>query len=192
MSPGHSGLNSGVDILAGVDSGSLKQLTWVAALAGGVAVLLWRRRRPDLAALAAVVVFMAASAGAGIYVLNHLGDGRWGGDREARLDPPPLTETPLVGQFLGPLDGALNGMANGVNDFVDFRAALPVALEFFAAAGWALVALVPLGLVAAAVSSARARRRDAEAAAAVAEVGRLRAELEQVKRHVGYPADDII
>ncbi|WP_411375488.1 hypothetical protein ACLH0K_03575 [Arthrobacter sp. MPF02] len=135
---------------------------------------------------------MAASVGAGIYVLNHLGDGRWGGDQEARLNPPPLPETPMVGQFLVPLEGALNGMADGVNEFVDFRAALPVALEFFTAAGWALVVLVPLGLFSAAIGAARARRRDAEAAAAVAEVAQLRAELERVKRHVGYPADDII
>ncbi|MGC0238623.1 hypothetical protein [Arthrobacter sp. SD76] len=86
-----------MDILAGINSEWLKALTWIAALACGVAVLLWRPRRPDLAALAAVVAFLAASTGAGIYVLNHLGDGRWGGDQEARLDPPALSGAPLVG-----------------------------------------------------------------------------------------------
>lgn len=181
-----------MDIFAGIGSDWLKALTWIAALLCGAAVLLWRRRRPDLAALAAVVVFMAASIGAGIYVLNHLGDGRWGGDQEARLNPPSLSETPMVGQFLGPVDGALKGMADGVNDFVDFRAALPVALDFFAAAGWALAILVPLGAVSLAVNVAAGRRRAAEIAAAASELAHLRAELERVKRHVGYPADDII
>lgn len=181
-----------MDILAGINSEWLKALTWIAALACGVAVLLWRPRRPDLAALAAVVAFLAASTGAGIYVLNHLGDGRWGGDQEARLEPPELSGTPLVGELLGPLDGTLNAMADGVNDFVDFRAALPVALEYFAAAGWALALLVPVGGAVLAVNAAVSRRRNAQAAAAGSELADLRAELERVKRHVGYPADDII
>lgn len=181
-----------MDILAGVSSEWLKALTWIAALVCGVALLLWRPKRPELAALAAVLVFMAASVGAGIYVLNHLADGRWGGDKEARLNPPSFSETPVVGQFLEPLDGMMGGVADGVNDFVDFRAALPVALDYFAAAGWALAVLVPLGLLAVTINAARARRRDAESAAYRTEVAELRAELERVKRHVGYPADDII
>jgi hypothetical protein len=181
-----------VDILAGISSEWLKALTWIAALACAAALLFWRPRRPDLAALAAVIAYMAASVGAGIYVLNHLGDGRWGGDKEARLDPPSFAETPLVGEALRPLDGVMNGMADGVNDFVDFRAALPVALDYFAAAGWALALMVPLGVAAFATNTVRDRRRAAESAAQVTEVARLRAELELVKRHVGYPEHDII
>lgn len=162
-------------------------LTWLAALAAGALVLVWRRRRADLAALtAAVVVFMAANAGAGIYVLNHLADGRWGGDAQAKLVPPSLSGAPVVGQFLEPLDDAMAGMAGGVNDFMDFRAALPVALDFFAAAGWALAFSVPVALAAAAVQAGRARRRNAEFAAWRTEVEQLRAELDSVKRHVGY------
>ncbi|MGC0238622.1 hypothetical protein [Arthrobacter sp. SD76] len=86
----------------------------------------------------------------------------------------------------------MNAMADGVNDFVDFRAALPVALEYFAAAGWALALLVPVGGAVLAVNAAVSRRRNAQAAAAGSELADLRAELERVKRHVGYPADDII
>jgi hypothetical protein len=175
-----------VDILAGVNREWLAALTWLAALLTGVGVLLWHRRRADLAALTAVAVFMAANVGAGIYVLNHLADGRWGGDAQARLDPPSLSGTPVVGQFLAPLDGAMAGMAGGVNDFIDFRAALPVALDFFAAAGWALAVSVPVALAAAAVQAGRARRRNAEMAAWRTEVAQLRAELDGVKRHVGY------
>lgn len=161
-------------------------LTWLAALSAGAGVLLWRRRRADLAALTTVVVFMAANVGAGIYVLNHLADGRWGGDAQARLVPPSLSGTPVVGQFLAPLDGAMAGMAGGINDFIDFRAALPVALDFFAAAGWALAVSVPVALAAAAVQAGRVRRRNAELAAWRTEVAQLRAELDGVKRHVGY------
>jgi hypothetical protein len=69
---------------------------------------------------------MAANLAAGIYVLNHLGEGRWGGDQESKLDPPSLAETPMVGQFLEPLDGTLRGVADAVNEFGDFRAALPL------------------------------------------------------------------
>ena len=175
-----------MDILAGVNREWLAALTWLAALLAGAGVLLWRHRRADLAALTAGAVFMAANVGAGIYVLNHLADGRWGGDAQARLDPPSLSGTPVVGQFLAPLDGAMAGMAGGVNDFIDFRAALPVALDFFAAAGWALAVSVPVALAAAAVQAGRVRRRNAEMTACRAEVAQLRAELDAVKRHVGY------
>ncbi|GGH98296.1 hypothetical protein ACFFGR_00900 [Arthrobacter liuii] len=175
-----------MDILAGMNREWLAALTWMAALVAGAGSMVWRRRRADLAALAAVVVFMAANTGAGIYVLNHLADGRWGGDGQPKLAPPALSGTPVVGQFLEPLDGAMAGMAGGVNDFIDFRAALPVALDFFAAAGWATAISVPVALAAAAVQAGKARRRRAEAAAWQGEVEKLRAELDAVKRHVGY------
>jgi hypothetical protein len=180
-----------VDILAGVSTEWLKALTWITAATAGVAILLWRRRL-DQAGLAAVVVFMAASAGAGIYVLNHLGDGRWGGDQQAKLSPPPLSDTPVVGNFLEPLEGMLGGVTDGVNEFTDFQSALPVALDFLVAAGWALALSVPLALVVLAVNAREARRRTREFTAYKAQVEQLRQELEQVKRHVGYPAHDII
>lgn len=178
-------MNGEVDILGGVNREWLAALTWIAAAAAGAGVLVWRRRRVDLAALAAVVVFMAVNVGAGIYVLNHLADGRWGGDAQAKLAPPSLSGTPVVGQFLEPLERAMAGMAGSVNDFIDFQAALPVALGFFAAAGWALAVSVPLALAAAAVQARLARRRKAEAVAWQDEVEKLRRELEAVKRHVG-------
>lgn len=181
-----------MDILAGISGDWLKALTWITAVTAGVAVLLWRPRRPDLAGLASVMVFMAASAGAGIYVLNHLGDGRWGGGRQSRLSPPPLSDAPMVGQFLEPLEGVLGEVTDGVNEFVDFRSALPVALDFFAAAGWALALSVPLALVALAAGARAAKRRTAEITAYRAEVDQLRQELDHVKRHVGYPVRDII
>lgn len=181
-----------MDILAGISGDWLKALTWITAVAAGVAVLLWRPRRPDLAGLAAVVVFMAASAGAGIYVLNHLGDGRWGGDQQSKLSPPPLSDTPVVGKFLEPLEGMLGGVTDGVNEFVDFQSALPVALDFFTAAGWALALSVPVALVALAANARAARRRNAEFAAYKTQIEQLRTELDRVKRHVGYRADDII
>lgn len=181
-----------MDILAGVSTEWLKALTWITAVTVGVAILLWRPRRPDLAGLAALVVFMAASAGAGIYVLNHLGDDRWGGDQQSKLSPPPLTDAPMVGQFLEPLEGMLGGVTDGINEFVDFRSALPVALDFFVAAGWALALSVPLALVAMVVTARAAKRLKAEFTGYMSEVEQLRKELELVKRHVGYQAHDII
>jgi hypothetical protein len=176
-----------VDILAGVSSDWLTYLTWIVALASVAVVLLVRSpRRPDLAVFAGIHVFIAASLAAGIYVLNHLGEGRWGGDKETRLDPPSLSETPMVGQFLEPLDGALSGLAGAVNEFVDFKAAFPVALDFFVAAGWALAATVPVGLCVLIGNAWETKRRKAEFAASRKELAQLRAELEGVKQHVGY------
>lgn len=46
---------------------------------------------------------------------------------------------------------------------------------------------MPLGVVVMVVNAVLARRRNARAAAAVTELARLRAEVELLKRHVGYP-----
>jgi hypothetical protein len=46
----------------------------------------------------------------------------------------------------------MSGVADRINEFIDFRAALPVALEFSAAAGWALFISLPLAVLALIVS----------------------------------------
>ena len=176
-----------MDILSGVNSDWLKALTWLSAIATGLLLCFWRPRRVHWAALGSVLVFAVANIAAGIYVLSHLGDSRWGGGAEERLDAPSLANTPVVGQFLGPLDSLLNGVVEGVNEFTDFRASLPVAVEFLAAAGWALAVAVPLGLVALMVSYRDAQRRKAEFARVSLQVEELSAELEEIKRHLGYP-----
>ena len=176
-----------MDILSGVSGEWLKNLTWLSAIAAGLLLCFWRPCRVHCAALGSVLVFAVANIAAGIYVLSHLGDSRWGGGAEERLDAPLLVDTPVVGQFLGPLDALLNGVVDGVNEFTDFRASLPVAVEFLAAAGWALAVAVPLGLVALAVSYREAQRRKADFARFSLQVEELSAELDEIKRHVGYP-----
>ena len=184
------GLGKGgvVDILSDVNSEWLRALTWLSAIAAGLLLCFWRPRRPDLGALGAVLVLAVANIGAGIYVLSHLGDSRWGGGAEDRLGAPPkMADTPVVGQFLGDLDAALGGVVDGVNEFIDFRASLPVAVEFLAAAGWALLVAVPLGILALIVSFRDAQRRKKEFARYSSRVEELSAELDEIKRHLGYP-----
>lgn len=177
-----------VDILSGVSVEWLRALTWLSAIAGGLLLGFWRPRRFDAAALGSVLVFAVASIGAGIYVLSHLGDSRWGGGAEDRLGAAPkLADTPVVGQFLGSLDAAMSGVVDGVNEFIDFRASLPVAVEFLAAAGWALLAAVPLGILALVMSCREAQRRKAAFAGYSRRVEELSAELDDIKRHLGYP-----
>ncbi|WP_231938463.1 hypothetical protein [Arthrobacter sp. B6] len=173
--------------MSGISLDWLKALTWIFAIATGLLLALWRQRRLHLAALASVIVFAVTNAGAGIYVLNHVGDPRWGSKAEDRINAPTLTETPMVGRFLGSLEDAIRGVADSVNQFVDFQAALPVAMEFFVAAGWALALAVPLGLAALIVSYADARRRKAEFLKYKLQVEELKSELEEIKHHLGYP-----
>lgn len=90
----------------------------------------------------------------------------------------------MVGQFLGPLDSALNGVVGGVNEFLAFKQALPVALDFFAASGWALLVSFPLAVLAAGIAFAIARRRAADFDRYRATVDLLQDELEQVKRQI--------
>jgi hypothetical protein len=98
-----SGRAVAVDILSGVSGDWLRSLTWISALVSGVLLWLWRPRRPHLAALGSANVFGVANIGAGIYVLSHLGDDRWGGGAEDRPGAPSLSDTPVVGQFWDPL-----------------------------------------------------------------------------------------
>jgi hypothetical protein len=136
--------------------------------------------------LGSVIVFMVASTGAGIYVLNHLGDSRWDSRAEERMNAPSLAETPVVGPYLKPLDALMSGVADRVNEFADFRAALPVAVDFFVAAGWALVISLPLALVSLMVSYAEAKRRQAEFVRHKLQLEEVTRELENIKRHLGY------
>jgi hypothetical protein len=78
----------------------------------------------------------------------------------------------------------MNWVVGGVNEFLAFKQALPVALDFFAASGWALLASFPLALLAAGVSYAEARRRTAAFEKYRATVDLLKDELEQVKRQI--------
>lgn len=176
-----------VDILSGVNSEWLKNLTWIAAVVAGLLLALWRLRRPDLAALGAVLVFTAANIAAGVYVLFHLGDGRWGGDAHERLVAPTLGGTPMVGQFLKPVDGLLSGLADGVNEFNDVQAALPVAAGFLASAGWAFAIAAPLCIVTLVVGFVVAQRRKAEFLRVTRQVQDLSAEVAELKRLVGAP-----
>lgn len=177
-----------MDVLSGASLDWIKALTWLCAIGAGLLLGFWRPRRLQLAALGAVTVFAVTSAGAGIYVLNHVGDPRWSGKAEDRLGAPPLSETPVVGRFMGPLEDVIRGVADSVNQFMDFQAALPVALEFFAAAGWALAVSMPLALAALIAGYVEAKRRKAEFLQYKLQVEKLKLELEDIKRHLGYPA----
>ena len=172
-----------MDLLGGMSRDELRTFSWVAAIVFALVAGLWRPRRLHWTALGSVLLFAALNAGAGIYVLNHFGDSRWSGG-EQPLSAPPFSGTPVVGQFLGPLDSALNGVVGGVNEFLAFKQALPIALDFLAASGWALLVSFPLAVLAAGIGFAMARRRAADFEKYRATVDLLKDELEQVKRQI--------
>lgn len=173
-----------MDLLGGMGRDELRTFSWIAAAVFAVVAGVWRPRRLHWTALGSVLLFAALNAAAGIYVLNHFTDSRWSAGGEPPLSAPSFSGTPLVGQFLGPLDSALNGVVGGVNEFLTFKQALPVALDFLAASGWALMVAFPLAILAAGVSYAVARRRAAEFDKYRATVDQLKDELEQVKRQI--------
>ena len=187
-----------MDLLGGMSRDELRIFSWVAAIVFALVAGVWRPRRLHWTALGSVLLFAALNAGAGIYVLNHFGDPRWSAGGEPPLSAPSFSGTPVVGQFLGPLDSALNGVVGGVNEFLAFRQALPIALDFLAVSGWALLLSFPLAIVAAVVSYTVARRRAADFEKYRATVDLLKEELEQVKRQISsvnpvdkaLPADD--
>ncbi|TKV28540.1 hypothetical protein FDK12_07720 [Arthrobacter sp. NamB2] len=141
----------------------------------------WRPRSLHWIAVGAVLLFAALNAAAGIYVLSNFNDSRWSPGRDQPLSAPSLSETPLVGEFLVPLDAAMEGVVGGVNDFRSFQQALPIVLEFFAASGWALLVSFPLVILAAGLGFLAAQRRKADFRKFRATVDSLRDELEQIK-----------
>ena len=173
-----------LDLLGGMSRDELRIYSWVAATVFALVAGVWRPRRLHWTALGSVLLFAALNAGAGIYVLNHFGDSRWSAGGEPPLSAPAFSGTPLVGQFLGPLDSALNAVVGGVNEFLAFKQALPIALDFLAVSGWALLVAFPLAVLAAGISFAVARRRAADFDRYRATVDLLKDELEQVKRQI--------
>ena len=173
-----------MDLLGGLSRDELRNFCWIAAAVFALVAGLWRWRRLHWTALGAVLLFAALNAGAGIYVLNTFRDSRWSAGGEPPLSAPSFSETPIVGQYLGSLDSALQGVVGGVNDFLAFKQALPVALDFLAVSGWALLLSFPLAVLAAVISFAMARRRAADFEKYRATVDLLKHELEQVKRQI--------
>jgi hypothetical protein len=172
-----------LDLLGGMGRDELSISSWVAATVFALALGVWRPRRLHWTVLGAVLLFAALNAGAGIYVLSHVGDPRWSAG-EQPLSAPSLSGTPMVGQFLGPLDDSLNAVVGGVNAFLAFKQALPVALGFLGTSGWALLVSFPLGILATVISYILDRRRKADFDKYRATVDQLKAELEQVKRQI--------
>jgi hypothetical protein len=179
-----------LDLLGGLSRDDLRIYSWVAAAVFALVAGVWRPRRLHWTALGSVLLFAALNAGAGIYVLNHFADSRWSAGGDPPLSAPSLSGTPIVGQFLGPLDSALNGVVSGVNDFLAFQQALPVALDFLAVSGWALLVSFPLAVLAAGIGFAVARRRAADFDRYRATVDLLKVELEQVKRQISAGNSD--
>ncbi|MDQ0617290.1 hypothetical protein [Arthrobacter globiformis] len=173
-----------MDLLGSKSRDDLRIFSWVAAGIFALVAGLWRPRRLHWTALGSVLLFATINAGFGSYVLNHFSDPRWSTGGQPPLTAPSFSGTPIVGQFLGPLDSALNGVVGGVNDFLAFKQALPVALDFLATSGWALLVAFPLAVLAAGISCATARRRKAEFERYTATVDQLRDELEQLKRQL--------
>lgn len=176
-----------MDLLAGLSRDDLRIFTWIAAAAFLLVAGVVRLRMLHWTVLGSVLLFAALNAGAGIYVLSHVSDPRWSAGEEP-LTAPSFSETPLVGQYLDPLDTALNSVVGGVNEFLAFKQALPIALEFLAMSGWALLVSFPLMILAASISFVMARRRAAEFRKYRATVDQLKTELEQVKLQIaaGY------
>ncbi|MET3142782.1 UNVERIFIED_ORG: hypothetical protein ABIB13_002500 [Arthrobacter sp. UYEF2] len=162
----------------------LRMYSWIAAAAFLLVAGACNWRKIHWTALGSVLLFAAANAGAGIYVLNHLTDPRWAPEGSEPLTAPSFAGTPLVGQYLGPLDSALNAVVGGMNDFLAFQHALPIALDFLAVAGQALLFSFPMAIIALIVSFILGIHQRSKFKKYRATVDRLSVELEQIKKQL--------
>jgi len=174
-----------VDILGALTLDWFTAATWLLAIAVFLLMFLWHPRRLIGAALGAALVFMTANIGVGIYILTHSNDPRW--SRPDRLSAPELSDAPVVGRFLEPLDSLMGSVVSGINDVRAFQDALPTAVEFFTAAGWAALTAVPLALAALVAGYVDSRRRRAEFVRQQHRIEDLQQQLEALRRFVNYP-----
>ncbi|MFJ5107974.1 MULTISPECIES: hypothetical protein [unclassified Glutamicibacter] len=169
-----------MDLLTGIGLEQLRMWIWILVIGFAVAAGLWRRHQLVAVALASVLLFAAASAGAGIYILKRPGDPRWTMG-EPPVNAPDLSGIPVVGKQLAPVESALESIAGGVNSFWEFNQALPVALDFFERSGWALLAAIPL-IIAMMIKTFRAAsRRRQELKNLSGAVAQLQSELAAIK-----------
>ncbi|NKG22007.1 hypothetical protein [Paeniglutamicibacter terrestris] len=128
--------------------------------------------------------FLALNAGAGICVLSTIGDSRWSAGDPPSLTAPSFAETPVVGEYLVPLDLSLRAVVGEVNDFLAVKHALPIALDFLTTSGMSILALFPLAIIAVIISIFVVIRRKADLKKYRATVDQLQIELEQVKLQI--------
>ena len=184
--------------LAEISIGEFSAGIWILTILVGLSMYLWhpgerlshlpkylRQARKLLAgALGAVTTFIAANIASGIYVVAHSGDPRWSDN--APLAAPSLSGTPMIGQHLQSLDSVMDDVVARINDVRDIQQAIPVALDFFAAAGWGCLVAIPLALFALATSYREKKWQKAEFARYKRTMEDLQQELDDVKRFVNY------
>lgn len=175
-------------IFNSVSVDGFKILAVMVALLVGIGVFYGFFKRWYWALFATVFTYMIVTAGIGVYVLMHINDARWSVGKAPLLQAPSMGNTPVIGEMMRPLDDFMRDTAMSINELVSFRHALPVAQDFFALSGWALLALIPVAIMALAVSrfkSATLFLRFERLAATVhtqgAEIAALRQELADAK-----------
>ncbi|MBV1780070.1 hypothetical protein KRR55_13210 [Paeniglutamicibacter sp. ABSL32-1] len=173
-----------MELLGNISRDQFHIYSWGIAAAFLLVVGILRWRSLHWTVFGSVMLFAALNAGAGIYVLNHVGDSRWSAGGEPSQSAPSFAETPVVGEYLVPLDSALQAVVGGMNEFLAFKQALPVALEFLGTSGSALLVSVPVAVIAMFISFFVARRRKADFEKYRATVDQLKDELEQVKLQI--------
>lgn len=169
-----------MDLLSGISRDHFSIFIWALMAVFVISAFALRPKRLHWTALGAAFLFAALNAGVGVYVLNHYTDPRWS-PQATRLSAPNLGDTPMVGQFMGPLDSTLSSLVTGVNDFLSFKDALPVAMDFFTNSGWALAVSIPLGITATIINFALSKRKAATVEKYRKTVDLLEGEVENLK-----------
>ena len=200
MDSNGKGRGKPLDLLGSISRDQFHIYPWGIAAAFLLVVGILRWRSLHWIVVGSVILFASLNAGAGVYVLNHVGVSRWAAGGEPSLSAPSFAETPIVGEYLVPLDSALQAVVGGMNDFLAFKQALPIALEFLASSGYALLVSFPMAFIAVCISFFVARRRKTDYEKYRATVDLLKEELEQVKLQIAagnfavpaFPTEDVV
>lgn len=170
-----------MDVLGGISVEAFKILAVVVALLVGAGILLSSAKAWHWAIVGAVASYMVITAGIGMYVMMHISDPRWSVGKEPLIVAPSISETPIIGPQLEPIDNFMGNAATKLNELLSIQYALPVASEFFNQAIWAFGATIVALIAALVVQRRQKKRHDA----------RQDRRISRLYRHVGIAEDDI-
>ncbi len=140
-----------MDVLAGVDLGTMKTLTWFFAfVAGG----LWALRVPHeqywekvtavfQGLLVAIVAFSLLNFGVAGYIHSNLTDPRWSEGKEPWLTATEIQSSiPIIGDVVKSLSDTQHRVVGAVNEIGRMKNSFDVAGGFMRTAGESIIALI--------------------------------------------------
>lgn len=187
-----------MDVFASFSIDAFKYLIWALAfvVASSLALSYLRAKTMSMvrlvskSLLGAAIAFFAASLIAVIYILAHPTDRRWSAGKDAVIESPELSAgVPLFDGIVNSLNQFMGSMTGSVNDVLAIKNAFLSTTDFLLMAGWALVAIIALGIPVWIMGILDERRRKRQLDAVINASAAHTEELAEIRKYVGMESE---